>query len=284
MSETKTRNFAFILYPESLPNDWKAQLEAIGVPMAISPLHDKDKSERKSEEAMRKDAERRAKKQLESMPDSLDKAVALKQAKDYWLSVVHHEQDNLPEHKKPHYHVLYVNHNPVTAKSVLNKLRRKLGDNAVNHVEIVDNVANYFLYLTHESPDAKAHNKYVYDKKDIVTLNNFDIDRYVILDREQKNDMLLAVKRVICDNLIPNIIDLEFFLQEHGKEHGLGDDIQVMSVIRDNVGYVRLYLDGAYQKLVSQGGVIPCSGKSKAVKSQTAIDVRPPKSDKSETP
>lgn len=44
VQKNKARNFAFILYPESIPSDWKDRLETLGVCMAISPLHDKDKS------------------------------------------------------------------------------------------------------------------------------------------------------------------------------------------------------------------------------------------------
>lgn len=38
----KKRNWAFVLYPESAPKDWKEQLKLTGVRVAISPLHDKD--------------------------------------------------------------------------------------------------------------------------------------------------------------------------------------------------------------------------------------------------
>ena len=48
------------------------------------------------------------------------------------------------------------------------------------------NVENAYLYLTHESKDAKAKNKHVYDKQEIKLLNNFDIDRYVSLDSAEK--------------------------------------------------------------------------------------------------
>ncbi|HDZ7913308.1 TPA: replication protein, partial [Staphylococcus aureus] len=44
MAKEKSRYFTFLLYPESIPSDWKMKLELIGVPMAISPLHDKDLS------------------------------------------------------------------------------------------------------------------------------------------------------------------------------------------------------------------------------------------------
>lgn len=38
----KKRNWAFVLYPESAPEDWREQLAKSGVQCAISPLHDKD--------------------------------------------------------------------------------------------------------------------------------------------------------------------------------------------------------------------------------------------------
>ena len=42
MSNVKGRNWAFIMYPESMPSDWFDKLQMTGLPFAISPLHDKD--------------------------------------------------------------------------------------------------------------------------------------------------------------------------------------------------------------------------------------------------
>lgn len=38
----KKRYWAFVTYPESLPEDWIENLQIQGIAMAISPLHDKD--------------------------------------------------------------------------------------------------------------------------------------------------------------------------------------------------------------------------------------------------
>lgn len=38
----KGRNWAFVMYPESMPDNWYELLQATGLPFAISPLHDKD--------------------------------------------------------------------------------------------------------------------------------------------------------------------------------------------------------------------------------------------------
>lgn len=40
--DVKKRNWWFVLYPESAPSDWRDRLRATGLPIAISPLHDKD--------------------------------------------------------------------------------------------------------------------------------------------------------------------------------------------------------------------------------------------------
>lgn len=38
----KKRNWAFVLYPESAPADWRERLQKTGLPAVISPLHDRD--------------------------------------------------------------------------------------------------------------------------------------------------------------------------------------------------------------------------------------------------
>ena len=38
----RSRAWTFILYPESAPADWKEKLEELHIPIAVSPLHDKD--------------------------------------------------------------------------------------------------------------------------------------------------------------------------------------------------------------------------------------------------
>lgn len=41
----KKRNWAFVAYPESLSEDWINELTLSGLPVAVSPLHDKDINE-----------------------------------------------------------------------------------------------------------------------------------------------------------------------------------------------------------------------------------------------
>lgn len=42
MSTVKKRNWQFVLYPDSAPENWREKLELYGVPCAVSPIHDMD--------------------------------------------------------------------------------------------------------------------------------------------------------------------------------------------------------------------------------------------------
>lgn len=202
MAKDKARYFTFLLYPESIPADWERQLELIGVPIAISPLHDKDKSNVEGQ-----------------------------------------------IYKKAHYHVIYVAKNPVTADSVRKRIQRVLGVQSVAKVQIVvQSMDNVYLYLTHESKDAIEKHKHKYSKADITLLNNFDIDRYITLDVEDKDDMLNDVCDLIDDHDIANMRELRRFVRLHGAEYNLPSMKIINSVLRAHTGLIRLYFDAVYQE------------------------------------
>ena len=202
MAKDKARYFTFLLYPESIPNDWEMRLESIGVPIAISPLHDKDKSDVEGQ-----------------------------------------------EYKKAHYHVIYVAKNPVTADSVRFKIKGLLGDKSVALVKIiVTSIENMYLYLTHESKDALAKSKYKYSRKDIKLINNFDIDRYITLDVEDKDDMLNEVCDLIDEHDLAHMRELRRFVRNDGTEYNLASMKVINSVLRSHTGLLRLYFDAVYQE------------------------------------
>ena len=195
MAKDKARYFTFLLYPESIPADWKQRLELISVPIAISPLHDRDKS---------------------SVEGQM--------------------------YKKAHYHVIYVAKNPVTPESVRIKIKRLLGDKSIAKVQIIArSMESMYLYLTHESKDAVEKKKHKYSKHDIALLNNFDIDRYITLDVEDKDDMLNDVCDLIDDHNLANMRELRRFLKAHGSEYGMPSIKVVNSVLRAHTGLIRLY-------------------------------------------
>ena len=198
-TKQKSRYFAFILYTESIPEDWILKLEALDISMAISPLHDKDKN----------------------------------------------EDGN---YKKPHYHVMYVAKNPVTIEAIRNRIKRTLGNNSISYVEIIDSMKNYYQYLTHESKDAITKKKQRYDVKEIITINGFDIDRYVTLDDAQKNEVLDITIGLTLKYGFKNIVDFMDFYFEHADDYGLPNLRLMNDIIKSNTGILRLYFDGNYQR------------------------------------
>ena len=217
MAKPKSRYFTFLLYPESIPEDWEMKLESLGIRMAVSPLHDLDVSEKKY--------------------DDMD----------------HEEQKVIDDggvvYKKPHYHVIYVAKNPVTADSVRDKIKRLLGERSLAKVQIVvESMESVYLYLTHESKSAIEAKKHIYDKKDIRLINNFDIDRYISLDVADKDDLLNLVCEIIAEHGLANIIELKRFVDSIGDEYGLPSMSMVHKVLRSHTGLIRLYLDAAYQE------------------------------------
>lgn len=212
VKNTKARYFSFLIYPESIPSDWQECLEKLGLAMAVSPLHDCDEKKDKA-----------------TWDNNNDLII------------------NGKHYKKPHYHVLYIAKNPVTTESVRNKIKRALGVKAVSHIEIVDSVENTFKYLTHESKDAVAKNKHVYAKTDIVYLNDFDIDRYITLDENQKRELKNLLLNIIRKKHLVNVIHLFSFLEVHGAEYSIQNMSDVNDIVTANAGGFRLYFDANYQ-------------------------------------
>lgn len=178
----KSLYFKFNLYPASLSDDWKIRLETTDRPMAISPLHDRD---------------------LFSGTEAFEKQMAEAQAHNeqlkYILSSEAYEKrvNELQElrtrtlYREQCYHVIYIAENPVTTQTVRNKFEKLLGsETAVDEVQIISSsVRNAYDYLTHGTVDAMVKDKHIYNKEDIVTINNFDVDRCeleFIRSREKK--------------------------------------------------------------------------------------------------
>lgn len=204
----KHRNFTFLIYPESAPVDWIEKLEKIGLPIAVSPLHDKDKIENER------------------------------------------NLENLSGFKKAHYHCIYVANNPVTSDSVRRKLQRKLGTKVVSKVKIVDNISNMYLYLTHESKDAIRKKKHVYDKKDIIHLNNFDIARYISYSKEDYDEMHYNLLMIVKDLKVMNMIELintYDMYPELFEKAGIHDLNLLVKTVEGRNGIYRMFFDGNYQ-------------------------------------
>jgi hypothetical protein len=107
---------------------------------------------------------------------------------------------------------------------------------------------NMYLYLTHESKDAVAKNKVKYSRQNIKLLNNFDIDRYITLDVEDKDELLNEVCDMIDDHNLANMRELRRFVRLRGADYNLPSLKIINSVLRAHTGLIRLYFDAVYQE------------------------------------
>lgn len=244
----KTRYFAFLIYPDSVPEGWIGKLEMLGKPIAISPLHDKDTKKMKpmTDDKIAEEARKRAEQEYYGMDDSMDKLIAISKRTNELIPEVMADIARGFSVKKPHYHVIYIAENAVTSDSVRRKLKRILGENAVSMVKFVENVENYYLYLTHESKDAIEKHKTKYDKKDITLLNDFKVERYIRLDREKRQDCFVEISRIIRNNKIMTLIELVEYLESHKDEVSVKSESQLYSVVAEKQGILRMLFDSIY--------------------------------------
>ncbi|WP_191983225.1 Rep family protein [Ligilactobacillus agilis] len=220
-SRDKSRYFTFLLYRDSAPSNYLELLESLNIPMALSPWHDQDVK-------------------TKNFTPGEQKLVA--QGKVVF--------------KKEHRHCIYIANNPVTANAVRNRLQRLFAKYTnkpvVSHVQIITtSVENTYAYLTHESKDAIAKHKHVYDSKDIVLLSNFDLSRYQVFDTEEQLEVLVNIIGVVKTYGFANVIELQEFVDNNENAFsalGIADFRQFVKVVKGNSGLLRLYFDGNYQR------------------------------------
>ena len=217
-TEVKTRFFSGVLYPESLPDNWLVKLKSLGMAGAVSPLHNQDwQLADWTETGIYPDGKpKKVKKQgLKSLYASFNKKERPKaqigiyakwllsrdmepewkklDAFGSWVKKVLNpilpEADKVQVYKKEHYHWILIADKPMTAKTMMRRLQKVLGEHAVSFAlvqPIKTTVWQMYQYFTHESLDAKLAHKHIYNATDIVTFNGFDIDAFKTYSPEQK--------------------------------------------------------------------------------------------------
>ena len=153
------------------------------------------------------------------------------------------------KYKKAHYHCIYIANNPVTAGSVRNKLKRVLNPEAVTLVQpIISTVTDVYLYLTHESKTAIEKGKHKYDKKDIIHLNNFDVERYITLDAEALAEARQVVVKLVRQFKFQNLVELYDYLEAEGIEaYGLPSGDKLDGIIQSRAPILNKLFDANYQ-------------------------------------
>lgn len=150
-TDIKYRFWEFIIYPESLPSDWKDILKDTGLPIAISPLHDKDTV---TEHDMIIDKER-------------------------------HSGYKIGDLKKSHYHVLVVYRNPTTKNCVFKTFCEPLNTKRLMGFSGIKKRYEYLIHLNeidkfhYDVMDIQTINEF--NLKDFIELTSSEKDEIIKL-------------------------------------------------------------------------------------------------------
>lgn len=143
----KTRGLWWIAiaYPESVKKGWIEKLEATGLGIKISPLHDKDKWSHDSPETVNKDTG-------ELIPRG--------------------GRYKAGDKKKPHWHIIITCDKSVTAKEI-NTLIRGITNGP--YLQKCRSLTHANKYLCHKTDHCKRQGKYQYWEEECIILNDFHV-------------------------------------------------------------------------------------------------------------
>lgn len=151
--------------------------------------------------------------------------------------------DNDGDDRKVHVHLILTFPNTTTYNHAY-KVFSKLNENsrvAVNKIEMIINIRHMYDYLIHDTDDCRKKGKHLYNIKERVTGNNFDIGSYEQLSMAEKNKMLQELCNLIVQEKFTNFID--FYMHVLSNY----DDIY-FDIIKGYSGFLERLTKGNYQK------------------------------------
>lgn len=123
-----------------------------------------------------------------------------------------HNKDTLAdgsEERKIHTHLIIVFNNTTTynhAFNVFSKLNAD-GKNALNKIESVVSIRSMYDYLIHDTDTCRKKGKFLYNKSERVSGNNFDIGNFEQLSTTDRNKIVKELCDFIVENNIVNFAD-----------------------------------------------------------------------------
>lgn len=177
----RQRVWAFLVYPESAPEDWLCRLSDSHIPAAVSPLHDRDLA---FDEKI-------------VFPDKKKNEIKLMKYKEIIDILI---EKGILEYKKPHYHVL-INYSGVKSYDQVAELSHFV---AGTLPIAIDEIGGYARYLIHEDDPDKFH----YYKQDVISLSGFDYDGYFEMSKSKAYHYLREISFFIVDKDIREFADL----------------------------------------------------------------------------
>lgn len=205
MAEKRTRNWAFVFYPESTREEWADVLGEKGLQLAISPLHDKD--------VYTKDV-------YYTKDDGEHKAGEIK-----------HKAGEL---KKPHYHAVIV-FDSVKSREQVQEIAQMIAADGTTApaVQHCLNLRGSMRYLAHIDNPEKAQ----YSTEEIRTIGGLDWAYYAMSNADMEMDTrnrITAVLNLVYENGVNKFSDLVDVVLEKEPE--------LFEIVRKNAYFFGMYM------------------------------------------
>lgn len=155
--------------------------------------------------------------------------------------------DNDGDDRKVHLHLILAFPNTTTYKnafSVFSTLNAP-GRVCVNTVQKVINIRQKYEYLIHNTDDCRKKNKHLYDVKERITGNNFDIGAFEQISSAEKNKMLLELCNDISQNGFTNFADFYLYVMSNYDDN-------YFEILKGYSGFLERLTRGNYQKVYMQ--------------------------------
>lgn len=205
----KARYWVGVCYPENMVDGWQDDIgDILEYPYAYC-IHDKDHlAEFKPGKTARKDVQ---------------------------------ERD-----RKVHVHIIVAFPNTTTYNNALNLFQKlsKDGCSCINTVQAVENIRNKYEYLIHNTENCKKQKKYLYDVKERITGNNFDIGAYEQISLADKTRMKLELSDFVINEFITNYTDLYSAVRSNF-------DDEYLEIFTTYSGHFERLCKGNYYKIVA---------------------------------
>lgn len=174
----------------------------------------------------------------ESMIDSWKEDIGELLEFPYAYCIHDKDVDKNGEVRKTHVHIMIAMNNTTTFMSAF-KLFQRLG--VVNAIQTVQNVRNMYDYLIHDTDDSKKKHKYLYDKSERISGNNFDIGNYEQLSLDEKQ----RIEDDLFDEIVANDFQ-DFFECSVYIRNKYRNDKQVREVFKSNQSYFNNIIKGNF--------------------------------------
>lgn len=157
--------------------------------------------------------------------------------------------DENGEIRKTHVHFILAYSN-TTTKNCIIELFSRLG--VINTCQVTRNIRNSYDYLIHDTADAKADGKYLYDKSERILGNNFDIGNYEQLSLEDKQKIEDDLFDEIVEQDFQDFYECSIYVRQKYR-----NDTQVRAVFKSNQNYFKNVVMGNYlhKQRIRQGEI-----------------------------